>query len=1046
MKKRLISLLLAFSMMLTFLPAGAVSAFAEGIADDTTKETLLKGGENITDSGTYQLNGTYKKGITINTTGSVVINVTGNVTGNLPDTSGALIYIKNGTVTFNGNGHTVTSTKVIYNEGGNLTVQGGTYVCQAHDYKADASCFALCSGENRIENVTIETDDEAITVALNCENAVIKKSKITKKYEGWSFGAIQCHAANGNVELDDVEVEAENGHALRFTKGIITINGGTYTAKNGYVIGPTDNENEDLNLTINGGTFQGNDRYTVASFGCYQGYRDRICNIQIHGGRFVGGQLLAFYGSSAKTLTIDGDTTFESTGSTLDAVVVGNGQLIFDSGTIEVSGGSERSALRTFERGEAIVNGGTFKGAKYDIYERNRDVYRGLPPCRVQLNAATFDDNVCNVYLEEDRQIDVAQNYTGQVTIECKDPKDGRQLTKATETDYQKNLNLTSANEDYLVGYKKTEDGKEYRCLSKKVGVTINGLKSEIKAEDQAEFTVTLTHENSPGTGILTFGDKNSEIEYKDEHGVYQRMPKDGLPINLASDKNDYAFRITPKNAGEQTLTAAVVRDAVEVGKDSKDYTVAGRVHTTVAIEGLDDAVIKEGESKDFTVKVDPKDDAKLGEAVIDFGDKNSEIEYKDENNEYKPMPEGGLPIDLGDVKEQYAFRITPKETGKQTLTAAVKQDKNELATDEKDFTVASRVHTTVAIEGLEDAVIKEGESKDFTVKVTPNDDANLGEAFIDFGDKNSEIEYKDKESGEYKPMPKDGLKIGLGDGEVEREFRIAPKETGKQTLTAAVKQDKKKLAKDEKDFVVSEMPILTLKDGVITSVTVPGKDGADPEDITEIVKKNANEDGSFNVPEGATVSVAFDKDAFADSGLKFGHWDITGLDDPNAYQNKESFDFTMPAKGVTLKAMTQDASIEDDEPDIVGPIVIGTTVVVGGAVLGYQAYSLGAEFAGKLMALPYFPSNRSALAMMLWEDAGKPMPESELLYPDVGQEERDMDLQHAARWAMENELIPDLNDEGTAPEEMKFYPDNAVSKIDVLNAWQKAQELKQNA
>ena len=238
----------------------------------------------------------------------------------------------------------------------------------------------------------------------------------------------------------------------------------------------------------------------------------------------------------------------------------------------------------------------------------------------------------------------------------------------------------------------------------------------------------------------------------------------------------------------------------------------------------------------------------------------------------------------------------------------------------------------------------------------------------------------------------------------------------------------------------------LTLKDGVITSVTVPGKDGADPEDITEIVKKNANEDGSFNVPEGATVSVAFDKDAFADSGLKFGHWDITGLDDPNAYQNKESFAFVMPAKGVTLKAMTQDASIEDDEPDIVGPIVIGTTVVVGGAVLGYQAYSLGAEFAGKLMALPYFPSNRSALAMMLWEDAGKPMPESELLYPDVGQEERDMDLQHAARWAMENELIPDLNDEGTAPEEMKFYPDNTVSKIDVLNAWQKAQELKQNA
>ena len=395
-----------------------------------------------------------------------------------------------------------------------------------------------------------------------------------------------------------------------------------------------------------------------------------------------------------------------------------------------------------------------------------------------------------------------------------------------------------------------------------------------------------------------------------------------------------------------------------------------------------------------------------------------------------------------GMVFDSWSTLPTGQNYKAENITFTMNSDVNVSA----KYRDAATDHTTVTIEGLEDAVIKEGESKDFTVKVTPNDDANLGEAFIDFGDKNSEIEYKDEESGEYKPMPEGGLKIGLGDGEVEKEFRITPKETGKQTLTAAVKKDKNELARDEKDFVVSEMPILTLKDGVITSVTVPGKDGADPEDITEIVKKNANEDGSFHVPEGATVSVAFDKDAFADSGLKFGHWDITGLDDPNAYQDKESFDFVMPAKGVTLKAMTQDASIEDDEPDIVGPIVIGTTVVVGGAVLGYQAYSLGAEFAGKLMALPYFPSNRSALAMMLWEDAGKPMPESELLYPDVGQEEQDIDLQHAARWAMENELIPDLNDEGTAPEEMKFYPDNTVSKIDVLKAWQKAQELKQNA
>lgn len=930
MKKRLISLLLAFSMMLTFLPAGAVSAFAEEPVD-SSKGTLLKNGNNIEQAGKYQLRGPYTKGITINTEGSVEINVTGNVTVTAPENANNFYFItieKADSVTIYGDAQypvIVNGGSVISNDGGNLTVNGGKYICNVRN--PYSSAFTLANGSNRVENVTIESKFTAIWVSLDCDSAVIKNSEITKQYENGAYeGGIVCRTTNGTLDLDHVTVHALEGNALELVCGTITIEDGEYTSDVGHAMEGYPENYDAIDLTITGGTYKSiSTDYAVAGLGCYGTKGSKRSNIKINGSKFVGGQLLWFHGEGAETLTIDENTTLQSIGGTLDAVVVGHGQLFFNSGTIDISGGSERSALRIVERGEAIVNDGTFKGAKYDIYERNND--SRVSPCRVQLNNATFDDNVCNVYLQKNRQIDVAQNYTGQVTIECADPSDGRQLTKDTETNYQKDLNLTSADAGYLVGYK-TKGGKEYRCLSKEVGVTINDLKSEIKAEDTAEFTVTLDHAGSTGTGILTFGDKNSEIEYKDEEsGAYQPMPNDGLPI----DKNDYAFRITPKKAGEQTLTAAVVRDAVEVGTDSKDYTVAGRVHTAVTIEGLEDAVIKEGESKDFTVKVDPKDDAKLGEAFIDFGDKNSEIEYLDDNGAYQPMPEGGL-------------------------------------------------------------------------------------------------------------------KISLGDGEVEREFRITPKETGKQTLTAVVKKDEKELAKDEKDFVVSEMPILTLKDGVITSVTVPGKNGADPEDITEIVKKNANEDGSFHVPEGATVSVAFDKDAFADSGLKFGHWDITGLDDPNAYQDKESFAFEMPAKAVTLKAMTQDASIEDDEPDIVGPIVIGTTVVVGGAVLGYQAYSLGAEFAGKLMALPYFPSNRSALAMMLWEDAGKPMPESELLYPDVGQEERDMDLQHAARWAMENELIPDLNDEGTAPEEMKFYPDNAVSKIDVLNAWQKAQELKQNA
>ena len=221
-----------------------------------------------------------------------------------------------------------------------------------------------------------------------------------------------------------------------------------------------------------------------------------------------------------------------------------------------------------------------------------------------------------------------------------------------------------------------------------------------------------------------------------------------------------------------------------------------------------------------------------------------------------------------------------------------------------------------------------------------------------------------------------------------------------------------------------------------------------DGSDVTS--KLNSNTDPTtgkktYSVPDGATVTVTLDKTLIPE-GMVFDSWSTGNLSLPLGQDYKaETITFPM-SSGVDIAAQYRDATIEDDGPGVLGTAAIIGTAAVGTAVLGYQAYSLGAEFAGKLMALPYFPSNRSALAMMLWEDAGKPMPESELLYPDVGQEERDMDLQHAARWAMENELIPDLNDEGTAPEEMKFYPDNAVSKIDVLNAWQKAQELKQNA
>ena len=272
------------------------------------------------------------------------------------------------------------------------------------------------------------------------------------------------------------------------------------------------------------------------------------------------------------------------------------------------------------------------------------------------------------------------------------------------------------------------------------------------------------------------------------------------------------------------------------------------------------------------------------------------------------------------------------------------------------------------------------------------------------------------------------------------------PKDTSQEEITFTVPADRDAIAieavcKSDKTPDANTEYQLSVTGGIVTV-----KNG--DKDVTDTLTVTTDETTgkkTYSVPDGATVTVTLDK-ALIPEGMVFDIWSTGKFSLPLGQDYKaETITFPM-SSDVDIAAQYRDATIEDDGPGVLGTAAIIGTAAVGGAVLGYQAYSLGAEFAGKLMALPYFPSNRSALAMMLWEDAGKPLPESELLYPDVGQEEQDMDLQHAARWAMENELIPDLNDEGTAPEEMKFYPDNTVSKIDVLKAWQKAQELKQNA
>lgn len=303
-----------------------------------------------------------------------------------------------------------------------------------------------------------------------------------------------------------------------------------------------------------------------------------------------------------------------------------------------------------------------------------------------------------------------------------------------------------------------------------------------------------------------------------------------------------------------------------------------------------------------------------------------------------------------------------------------------------------------------------------------------IGDATADYSDAN----YRENESVTLAAAPtREGYQFAGWlslKGKLYNAEESVPALTGDEVFTAQWKKD---------EPVVNH----TL---TVTGGTFAVKNGdIDVTDTLETSTDEASGKQTCLVPDGAEVTVTLDQTKVPE-GMVFDLWSTGNFDLPLDQDYKaEAITFTMNGD-VDVDAQYRSADIEDGS-DVVGPIIVGTAVVAGGALVGY---TLGTDFVGKMWGLPYFPSNRSALAMMLWEDAGKPMPESEILYPDVGQEEQDMDLQHAARWAMEHDLLPDLNDQDAElpPEQVKFYPDNMVTKISVLRAWKKAQDLKQNA
>ena len=502
----------------------------------------------------------------------------------------------------------------------------------------------------------------------------------------------------------------------------------------------------------------------------------------------------------------------------------------------------------------------------------------------------------------------------------------------------------------------------------------------------------------------------------------------------------------------------------------------------SVKINGIDGeaTAIKAGKEHEFTLIGDEKTD-RGATVTLELNDStNAKLEYYNSTTgEWQEVPNA---LNVSAVNGM-RFRVAvPKnaDDATVTLTAVVKDAKgNEIEDggDSKTFKVNKYVNAEVAIDGLDGTTVKAGEAKEFTVSVTPNDDANTGaKATITVSGANADavekIQYKD--GGTWKDVPDEGLSI---DAINNTEFKLITKadaNDGDVTITVTAKKaDGTEVARKDASLTVTkkEEPVtpgggstggsenpgenpggnpgsgsttpkrkLEIADGTLTSVMVKDENG-NLKDITDTITKDL--DGKYEIPVGATVTITA-KDA--PEGMKFGEWSIsdkTLLGNPDVPYTEKDLIFTMPdnSDGVKLSVVYLEESI-GEEPNLLEKGALAGTVVVGSAALLYQGHMLGTELYLRYL-LPHgavIPQNRAELAVLLWQDAENPEPVSTTLYSDISDE--DSAIQQAARWAVENDLMEQLDAEEHPDHFDPFVP---VTFSDSIRAWKKAQELKKS-
>lgn len=449
--------------------------------EDTAAIPIPTTGMTITKGGIYEVKGdTYTRSIIVTSSEPVTINITGNVTS----TGDPFVLAQgSGKLEINNNGFTVNckNRHFLYTyTPADVTVDGGIY-------KTGGGTFLIMafSGQLTLKNVDAWAEQaSALTSAANVH--VMDSQFHHTGVSGNKYAAVNNSAT---MTLNNVKIVSTEGAITNGNSATMTVDGGNYTSGQNYNC----IKNDAGLFIIKDGTF------IATGASCID---NNWGQVRINGGSF-----------------------------TTDAgiAVKNRGGLRLNGGTVEAPNGTAIDI--SGESGDVQLNGGTIRNSVTGVRVADAG------DSEIDLKAVTFEDNTDDISLGNDQQINIKKSFVGTAKIRVDDPARGRQITTDHEgSPYQNKLKLFSMNSGYIIGYKRGDDGVEYRYLAGANGNIVNAVNAKATANlgagEQELDTATVVPENTTVTVTANLPEGAEGAEFLG----WSAVRADGRELNLGDD------------------------------------------------------------------------------------------------------------------------------------------------------------------------------------------------------------------------------------------------------------------------------------------------------------------------------------------------------------------------------------------------------------------------------------------------------------------------------------------------------------------------------